>query len=93
MTKTGPRDDAKVAAIKSVAWPRSDWNKWPPSLESAADRVAGHDMAAPGYAPIWLAALPDSLRDGATAEVLEPIVDLDLTELADIQFPRGYGRD
>ena len=41
----------------------------------------------------WLAALPDSLRDGATAEVLEPIVDLDLTELADIQFPRGYGRD
>jgi hypothetical protein len=41
----------------------------------------------------WLAALPDSLRDGTTAEALEPIVDLDLTDLADIRFPRGYGRD
>jgi hypothetical protein len=41
----------------------------------------------------WIAALPDNLRDGATAEALEAIVDLDLTDLADIQFPRGYGRD
>jgi hypothetical protein len=41
----------------------------------------------------WLAALPDSLRDGTTAEALEPIVDLDLNDLADIRFPRGYGRD
>ncbi len=41
----------------------------------------------------WLAALPDSLRDSATAEALEAIVDLDLTPLADIEPPRGYGRD
>ena len=41
----------------------------------------------------WLAALPDSLSDGPTAEALEAIVDLDLTELADIEPPRGYGRD
>ncbi|HSZ88925.1 MAG TPA: hypothetical protein VK822_06060, partial [Acetobacteraceae bacterium] len=34
MTKIGPRDDTKVAAIKLEWWPRSDWNKWPPSLES-----------------------------------------------------------
>jgi hypothetical protein len=41
----------------------------------------------------WLATLPDSLSDSPTAEALEAIVDLDLTELADIEPPRGYGRD
>ncbi len=41
----------------------------------------------------WLAALPESLRDSATAEALEAIVDLDLTAIADCQPPRGYGRD
>ncbi len=24
-----------MAAIKLEGWPRSDWNRWPPSLESA----------------------------------------------------------
>jgi len=37
--------------------------------------------------------LPDSLRDTATAEALEALADLDLTALADIEPPRGYGRD
>ena len=41
----------------------------------------------------WLAALPDSLHDSATAETLEAIIDLDLTTLADVEMPRGYGRD
>jgi len=41
----------------------------------------------------WLDALPDSLRDGATAQALQDIVDLDLAALADIQPPRGDGRD
>ena len=41
----------------------------------------------------WLAALPESLRDSATAEALEAIVDLDLAAVADCQLPRGYGRD
>jgi len=41
----------------------------------------------------WLAALPDNLSDSPTAEALGAIVDLDLTELADIEPPRGYGRD
>src|SRR5271168_383175 len=39
MTETGPRDDAKLAAIKLEWWPRSDWNRWPPSLESAMYRI------------------------------------------------------
>ena len=41
----------------------------------------------------WLAALPVSLQDSATADALEAIVDLDLTPLADVGPPRGYGRD
>ena len=41
----------------------------------------------------WLDALPDSLRDGATAAALQAIVDLDLDTLAEIEPPRGYGRD
>jgi UDP-N-acetylglucosamine:LPS N-acetylglucosamine transferase len=41
----------------------------------------------------WDDALPDALRETATGEALQAIVDLDLTDLADIEPPRGYGRD
>jgi hypothetical protein len=39
------------------------------------------------------ALLPDSLRDSATAEALQAIVDLDLEEVLAIIPPRGYGHD
>jgi hypothetical protein len=41
----------------------------------------------------WLAALPHGLGDSIVAQALEAIVDLDLTALAEIEPPRGYGRD
>ena len=41
----------------------------------------------------WFDALPEPLRDGATGEALQAIVDLDLDELIAIEPPRGYGRD
>ena len=41
----------------------------------------------------WWEALPDSLRDTATAEALQAIIELDLDALAAIVPPRGYGRD
>jgi hypothetical protein len=41
----------------------------------------------------WLEALPETLRDSATGEALQAIIDLDLDELAAIEPPRGYGRD
>jgi hypothetical protein len=41
----------------------------------------------------WLESLPPSLEQSATAEVLRTICDLDLTELAAVELPRGYGRD
>jgi hypothetical protein len=42
---------------------------------------------------VWYEALPDSLRDSATAEALQEIVDLDPDALAAILPPRGYGRN
>jgi len=41
----------------------------------------------------WLTALPDGLRGSSIAESLEAIVELDLTDLVEIELPRGYGRD
>ena len=41
----------------------------------------------------WANGLPDGLRDTATAEALQAIIDLDLDALADAEPPRGYGRD
>ena len=41
----------------------------------------------------WADALPEALRDTATAEALQAIVDLDLSDLADSEPPRGYCRD
>ena len=64
--------------------------------------AADHDAGATAVAELlalqaeyaaWSDALPDSLRDSATAMALQEIVDLDLEALAAIQPPRGYGRD
>jgi hypothetical protein len=41
----------------------------------------------------WFDALPESLHDGATAMALQAIIDVDLDALAEIEPPRGYGRD
>ena len=41
----------------------------------------------------WFGALPESLRDSATAEALQEMMDLDLDAISVVQPPRGYGRD
>jgi hypothetical protein len=68
----------------------------PPDRRSRAQRwcdtVAELLALQAQYAP-WCDRLPDSLRDSATAEALQAIVDLDLTDLTAIVPPRGYGRD
>jgi hypothetical protein len=56
------------------------------------DTVAGLLALQTEYA-VWYDALPDSLRETATAAALQAIVELDLDELAAIAPPRGYGRD
>ena len=56
------------------------------------DTVAGLVALQAEYAA-WHDALPDSLRDSATAKSLQAIVDLDLDTFIAIVPPRGYGRD
>jgi hypothetical protein len=63
-----------------------------PSKAVARDAVVELLALQAEYAK-WLAALANSLSDSPTAEALGAIVDLDLTELADIEPPRGYRRD
>jgi hypothetical protein len=46
-----------------------------------------------GHYATWLQALPANQQDGALAAALQPICDLDLTELQAIDPPRGFGRD
>ena len=41
----------------------------------------------------WLESLPINLQEGATAQALQAICDLDLGELQAIEPPRGFGRD
>ena len=41
----------------------------------------------------WLDALPETLREGATGETLQAVVDLDLDEICAVEPPRGFGRD
>ena len=40
-----------------------------------------------------LEALPTNLQEGATAQALLAICELDLGELQTIEPPRGFGRD
>jgi hypothetical protein len=41
----------------------------------------------------WFDALPESLRDNATALALQEMIELDLDAIAAVQPPLGYGRD
>jgi hypothetical protein len=41
----------------------------------------------------WLEAPPEGLNDSPTAQALTVVVELDLNSLAEIEPPRGYGRD
>ena len=56
------------------------------------DAVAELTVLQDQYAA-WLAALPDSLQSGTTADALQAICDLDLADLQVIDPPRGFGRD
>ena len=54
-------------------------------------RPTGASKRLPGLA--WLEALPENMADGATADALRAICDLDLSELQSIVPPKGFGRD
>jgi hypothetical protein len=56
------------------------------------DAVAELTVLQEQYAA-WLEALPSSLQESATAEVLQAVCELDLADLQAIEPPRGFGRD
>lgn len=41
----------------------------------------------------WLESLPEGLAESPTAQALQAICELDLSELEGVEPPRGYGRD
>jgi hypothetical protein len=50
-------------------------------------------LAVQAECTVWFDALPESLRESATAAALQEMIDLDLDAIAAIQPPLGYGRD
>jgi hypothetical protein len=46
-----------------------------------------------GHYQAWLDAMPENLADSTTADALRAICDIDLSELASVEPPRGFGRD
>lgn len=81
---------ARAAAVPAIrtrhpAEHRSRAQRWNDSIALLVELQA--DYAA------WLDSLPANLRDSATGEALQAIVDLDLDELAAVPPPRGFGRD
>jgi hypothetical protein len=76
---------APVVRIRYPADHRSRAKRW---HDAVAELVALQAQYA-----TWLEGLPDNLRDGATADALAAISDLDLTDLLAIEPPRGFGRD
>ena len=73
-------------AIKQPRPPRrSRTKRWNDAL--AELRAVQAECAA------WFDALPESLREGVTAEALQAVTDLDLDEIAAVQPPKGFGRD
>ena len=76
---------APIVRYRRPADRRSRAQRW---CDAVAELVALH-----GEYTAWFEALPGALRDGATGEALQAIVDLDFDDLVAIEPPRGFGRD
>jgi hypothetical protein len=78
-------DGVPVVRVRRPADRRSRIQRWRDVVSTLANLQVEYAR--------WLEALPDNQRDGATAEALQAIVELDLSELQTIEPPRGFGRD
>ncbi len=78
-------DGASVVRVRRPADRRSRIQRWRDTVSTLANLQAEYAR--------WLEALPDNQRDGTTAEALQAIVELDLSEFQTIEPPRGFGRD
>jgi hypothetical protein len=77
--------DAPLIRTRRPADHRSRVKRW-------HDAVAQLTELQQQYAD-WLEALPANLQEGALAEALQAICDLDLSDLQAVEPPRGFGRD
>jgi hypothetical protein len=91
--KRQARHRARRALAQPPSMPRPDRSALRRTrLQRWRAAVAELDGLQAEYAD-WFDALPEPLRDGATGQALQAIVDFDLDELIAIEPPRGYGRD
>jgi hypothetical protein len=72
--------------MTDLRYPLDQW-------EAVSVRMNRSAQPLPSGVSMPIGSCPDNLRDSATAEALQAIVDLDLDVFADIQPPRGFGRD
>ena len=88
---------ARYRARRQAQQPQSAIRRRPPTdRRSRAQRwrdAVAELLALQAEYAAWSDGLPESLRDSATAEALQEIVDLDLDAVAHITPPRGFGRD
>jgi hypothetical protein len=88
---------ARYRAHRQAQQPQTAIHRRPPAdRRSRAQRwrdAVAELLALQAEYAAWSDTLPESLRDSATAEALQAIIDLDLDNLADIRPPRGFGRD
>jgi len=95
MTMTHAERQARYRANHAEGTPKVSYRK-PVDRRSRPQRW--HDAVAElidlqsGY-QTWLDALPANLVNSATADALQMICDLDISELANVEPPRGFGRD
>jgi hypothetical protein len=83
--RTARASDAPIIRIRRPVDRRSRIQRWNDTIATLTELQAEYGA--------WLEALPDNQQDGATAEALRTIVELDLSELQAIEPPRGFGRD
>jgi predicted phage gp36 major capsid-like protein len=74
-----------IVRTRRLAERRNRVQRWHAAVAELIDLQVGYTA--------WFDALPEALRDTATAAALQAIIDLDLDALSAIEPPRGYGRD
>src|SRR5271166_1815694 len=82
--RTAHADGAAKIKYRKPADRRSRPQRWRDAVAELVELQADYQT--------WLDVLPENLADGATAEALRAICDLDLSQL-EIDPPRGFGRD
>ena len=78
-------DEAPKLRYRKPADRRSRPQRWNEAVAELMELQAGYQS--------WLDALPENLADTATADRLRIVCELDLSELASSEPPRGFGRD